>query len=1095
MQSFLLRLCVFLLMACVVAYSQTTYATITGTVTDATGAVVPNAKITAINTETNVEISTNANDAGNYVLSQLRQGTYAVRASASGFQDFVAQHVVLAARDVRRMDIGLQVGAVATAVEVTAGATLIDAETSRIADTQTTTELTQIPHNARWIWAFLVLSPNVVSGTDGYRFAGSRGNQNNWAIDGTTMTDGYGDTIGPLGNYIESFQEMSVGMANNSAEFSTIGQVSMVSKGGTNQLHGAVFDYYTTPWFRARPYLAKARTGTRMHLPGFSLSGPVTIPKLYNGRDRTFFFTSFETSRGNASTQLLNPSVPIQAWREGDFSGLKAGQVIYDPFSGQPFPGNRIPANRINPVSQKFQERFYPLPNTGNPNVYAVNNYIENKDRPWYGPTYVVGRVDHHFSSTDFIFGRITGFRTRADQWEGNLPTVGQRNQQRDVYAATASYTHIFGATLTNEVRWGLAYNHNPIEGPINGLELVRELGLTGLAPNLPDISGLLKVNWTGIGLTTPTQLNYNIPGYRNHNEEFQDTVSWLRGRHNVRAGFQAMRTIYNDLMAADALFGQVNFSSRFTGQDKANQGHPYADFLLGIPTTAQRAFAPVRADRKRWQSDFFITDDFKLHPRLTLNMGVRYERHRPWTEDKDMISLFDITRGSIVVPDGAMSRVSPLFPAGYAPIITASAAGLPERTLVRADSNNIAPRFGVAWRPFGKDTVIRAGYGIYYDLVPTEPSTTNIPYTISEMPYTNPLNNPDVIFPRVFPDTGSGPKSVALPSAINPDLRTPYSMQYNFTIQHQAWDTGLRVSYIGTNTRKGEYKYNYNSPVPDARLFVQKPRPLPQYPDIMYYTNGAGHQYNALTFEARREMVNGLYFQTSWTWARDIYDLYRGSTLENPFDRERERAVAQDIPTHRFVASTVYDLPFGRGRTFLTDINRFANLAVGGWELSGIYTMHSGQFLAPSWSGPDPVGMAYTTGSTRPVVTIRPDLLRDPNLPEDQRTRLRWFDTTAFGAPPVGRYGTSAKGVIKGPGTNVWNLGLAKSFLFGERARLRWELSATNAFNHPNWANPNTRVSSAGSVGVISGAGGTGGENIPNSGAREFRMGFRVEW
>ena len=296
-------------------------------------------------------------------LRQLREGQYSVRAKAAGFKEFVVQNVDLIARDYRRLDISMEVGAVETAVEVTAGATLIETETARIADTKTAEMLKSIPLNTRGIWAFLSLSPGVLQAGTGstIRFAGSRGNQSHWAIDGITFSDGVDETqIGPLANYIESYQEIKLDIANNTAEFGTIGQVTLISKSGTNEFHGNLFDYYVTPWFRARNPFAPARNTGVSHTPGGSAGGPVFIPKLYNGKDKTFFFFSFETGRGSPSTVLLNPTVPLAPWRTGDFSALPT--PVRDPSTGQPFPGNRIPANRLNPTSLKLQERFYPTP-------------------------------------------------------------------------------------------------------------------------------------------------------------------------------------------------------------------------------------------------------------------------------------------------------------------------------------------------------------------------------------------------------------------------------------------------------------------------------------------------------------------------------------------------------------------------------------------------------------------------------------------------------------------------------------------------------------------------------------------------------------
>jgi len=1091
-----------LLMASSISHGQTTFATITGTVADSSGAVIANAKVTATHWETNIRTAASSNEVGSYTVAQLKEGTYSVRVQAAGFKEFVVERVVITARDLRRVDAILEVGSVETAVTVSGGATLIETETARINDTKTAEILKSLPLNTRGIWAFLALAPNVLQaggGSSTIRFAGSRSNQSNWAIDGVTFSDGVSNTqIGPLANYIESFQEIKIDIANNTAEFGTIGQVTLISKSGTNALHGNVFDYYSTPWFRARNPFALTRGAGIGHTPGGSVGGPIVLPKIYDGRNKTFFFFSFETSRGSPVNQLLNPTVPLPAWREGNFSGLSGGVVIYDPQSGNPFPNNRIPANRMNAVSTKIQERFYPLPNFGATDTLISQNYRENKVRPRDPSTYWTTRIDHRISDKDSVFGRFTFQRAYNRTYEGNLPTIGRRIQQRDNRAAAIVHTHTFRPTLLNEFRWGFALNNNPVEGPINGPEMVRELGITGLAPDLPNISGIFKVNFAGVGLTGITQPDYTRPGFRNHLQEFQNHVSWFRGRHNIKTGFHLTRIEWDSLSANPNLFGNVTFSNRFSSAGRANQGHPYADFLLGIPSNASRAFPPLRVDRNRWQYDFFFADDFRVSSQLTLNLGMRYEFHAGWRENSTLTSMFDVASGKIVIEDGASGKISPLFPRNYVGIVEARELGLPGRTIIRNDRNNFAPRIGLAYRPWGNQTVFRAGYGIFFDVAPRNLNQGGIPFVLNEPTYTNPAASPDVIFPRVFPATGlAGPSTVGIPAAVNPNLKIPYSMQYNLTVEHQRWDVGFRLSYIGTNTRQGDWAYDYNSPVPDTRAFIDKPRPFPQYPGISYFTNGAGHQYHSLTAEAERQMASGLYFQGSWTWARDIGDNERGEGIENPFDRRRERAVWMDIPTHRVTTNVLYQFPVGKGKKWLSNANRWANLAVGGWEMSGIYSLYSGQFLTPFWTGPDLTGTAFTASRTAPVVTRRPDHLRDANLGSGQRTVDRWFDAAAFGAPQAGQFGTSAKGVIKGPGVNVWHLGLFKNLVFAEGwPLLRWELTATNAFNHPNWSNPATNISQLANVGVISGVGGVNGSSTGDQpGARSFRMGFRVEW
>jgi hypothetical protein len=1094
-------LATLVLLLCPALHAQTTFATLTGSVVDASGAVIPRARITARNLETNVKTTTESNAAGDYTIAQLKEGNYEVRAAAAGFNEWLARDLVLVARDERRLDIRLELGSLGTKVEVTAGATLIETETARISDSRSALTIKEIPLNSRNMYTFLALTPGLVAGSGGeVIIAGSGDNQTHWAIDGTTFDDGIQSSIGPIGNHLEWIQELHVDVANNTAEFGPLGHVTVISRSGTNQLHGSGFDYYSTPWFRARNPFALARATGVSHLYGFSVGGPVYFPKIYNGKNKTFFYTSLERNTGSQVTQLVNPTVPLPAWRDGDFSGLTGGVLIYDPQNNQPFPGNKIPSSRINPVSQQIQTMLYPLPNFGSSTVLQNQNFRANLTRVFDPSTNWTTRGDHHFSPKDSIFGRFTYERLYNRPYEDNLPTIGLQIQRRDDRAASFSYTHIFRPTVLNEFRWGFVLNNNPVQGPINGPAFVKQLGLVGLAPSLPDISGMLQVNWTGIGLQPLNQPNYNVPGSRDHLEEFTDNVSWFHGRHNAKFGATLTFVEFDNRAASANLFGAVTFSNRFSSGGIASQGNPYADFLLGIPTTAARAFPPLGQFANHWFYDFFALDDFKISSKLTLNIGVRYELHPPWHENSNRLSLFDIGLGKIVIPDAAMSQVSSLLPANYVGVVSASAAGLPQ-SLVSTDKNNFAPRIGLAYRPWGTRTVFRAGFGVFYDIAPREPAAAGVPYAIDEPAFTNPDTNPTVIFPRVFPATGTGgPTTVALPASINPNLRFPYTLQYNFTIEHQRWNTGFRASYIGTGTREGEWVYNINSPVPDTTAYVNKPRPYPNYPAILFRTNGAGQQYNGLILAAQRPMARGFYFQASWTWARDIYDVGRtdNAGIENPFDRKREKAVAPLTPTSRFTANWLYQIPFGKGRHWLANAPRVVNLLAGGWNVSSVFSTFSGNFLTPMWTGPDPTGTAFTTSATPPVVSIRPDEQGNPNLPGGQRSVNQWFNVAAFGPPQAGHFGTSAKDVIKGPGASVLDAGVYKEIRFREAGPLlRWEFTATNVLNHPNWSNPvSTDITQKGAVGVINGVGGVAGASVGDQpGPRALRMGLRVEW
>ncbi|MBM3810807.1 MAG: TonB-dependent receptor [Acidimicrobiia bacterium] len=1076
------NLAALLLLASLPAAAQTTFATITGTVTDSTGAAIAGASIIATHAASNYRYTAQSNDAGAYTVPQLREGEYTVRVTTAGFKEFVIQNLQLIALDVRRIDVRLEVGAVETKIEVSAGATLIETETARISDSKNSRQLNTLPLNTRSLWNFVGLSPGVVqagAGSSTRRFAGSRANQSDASIDGITTSNQFdGTQISPLVSQIESFEEFRVDLANNTAEFGGIGQVTIVSKGGANDVHGSAFDYYATPFFRARNTFAAQRgTGVR-HNPGASVGGPIFVPNLYNGRNRSFFFFSFETTRGSQVLSNRNATVPLAPWREGDFSREAA---IRDPFANNaPFAGGRIPASRINPVSQKIQQRFYPLPNFGDTSVIRANNHRIQNQRPFDPNTYWTTRLDHRFTEKHFVFGRYTWNRSHSRDFDSPLPAIGRRWQTRDTRAINLSYTATLRSNLINEFRYGYAWNDNPRNGPLMGLEIVKELGLTGLSPDLPDVNGVFQVSFAQLGITGISQTQWRHPGFLNFAQQFQEHLSWFRGRHNFKAGVIAGRTLFQDWQMPSNLFGNASFSNRFTN-------HPYADFLLGVPTTSSRAAANLFLDRLRWNWDFFVTDEWKVRSNLTFNLGLRYEFHPSWREASGQQAAFDVTSGKVVVPDGSLNKVSPLLPRGYVDVVEASTLGYHPTKLISNEYNNFAPRIGIAWRPFGDRTVFRTGFGIFYDIVPRSVSAGSAPFVINEPNFTNPQPVPTVILPVVFPTSVAGPTSITLPSAVRRDLRNPYSMQYNFTIEHQRWDTGFRISYIGTNTRQGEFNYNINQPLPDNRLFVDKARAFPRYPNINYLSNGAGHQYNSLTLEAERKWANGLAYQVSWVWARDIGDLERGEAPENAYDRQRERSVWLDIPTHRVTGNLIYEFPFGKNSTGLK------RTLLRGWEWNSVYSFFSGEFLTPQWTGADPTGTAFTNNRTPAQVTIRPNHLRDANIPVSQRTTGAWFDIAAFAAPAPGFYGTSAKGVIKGPGSKVVNVGLAKTFSVSEHLRLRWEMTATNFFNTPNYNNPGTNIVSVASAGAITGAGGE--QDLDAGGPRNFRMGIRVEW
>ena len=402
--------------------AQSTYSAITGTVTDPTGAVVPGVTVTAVNTATNISTSTEANAAGVYTVAQLMPGTYTLRATLAGFREFRADQLVLEARTYRRLDITMQVGNLTEKVEVTAGISAIETERAKIGDTRQREELLTLPLRASGSTAFLSLTPGVkkLTGSSLATFDGSKAWEGSYSIDGTSYSNASQSGWEPVSNSLEMFAEIKVEHANNSAEFNTLGQVTVVTRSGANQPHGAVFDNYGAPAFRASNPFSRTKGIMVNHRYGASFGGPIWIPKVYDGRNRTFFFINTEMQTQNTNSTTLRPTVAPEPWRRGDFS--RFGTPLRDPQGTTPFPGAIIPAARLSAVSRRVQETWFPLPNMGDPNVLSQNNYQSTMSWPYRAPQMFGVRLDQRIGDKDSLFARLSYTGLHQNAWESSLP-------------------------------------------------------------------------------------------------------------------------------------------------------------------------------------------------------------------------------------------------------------------------------------------------------------------------------------------------------------------------------------------------------------------------------------------------------------------------------------------------------------------------------------------------------------------------------------------------------------------------------------------------------------------------------------------------
>ncbi|MCI0723789.1 MAG: TonB-dependent receptor, partial [Acidobacteria bacterium] len=905
-----------LVLATGLANGQSTFGTILGSLKDPADAVIVGAKVTVTNEGTNIKKETASNALGNYEVTHLNPGLYTVAVEAAGFRRHINQHINLETSQILRIDAQLAVGEVTESITVSAEAPAVESETGTISGLQTGRQLRELPMNfvrsdgfSGGIYRLVSMTPGAIryEGTGSNSIAGARSHQVSWLGDGVNLGDQGGNNISSSNPSLESIQEMKVTMVNNSAEYGNVATVTVTTKSGTNQLHGSGFYQYTTGSLNARNFF---QSGVPFRVyNGFAgtMGGPVMLPG-YDGRNKTFFFGAFE---GNTNHQRLlsNLNVPSAALRRGDFSQVFTGAgnliVIRDPANGQPFLGNIVPDSRLSPVSRKIQDRFYPLPNFGDQTL-LFQNYRETYPQGIFYRQYD-GRIDHQINDKNSLFGRLSVRDLPVPICNPCVPAIPLADQLRRVRNFSLSYTSVISPKVLNEFRGGFSWHENKVTDTIRGLPLVNELGITGLT-STGDNPGMPAVNITGfLPLGRPT----GTSSQRDQVYDFTDNVTITTERHTLKAGVNFKENLRSLLSIPNAMFGDFSFTGAFTG-------HAYADFLLGIPQTSTRSTEPQRTYGRNQAYAVYIQDDFKAHPNLTLNFGLRYELITPFADKFDRMFNFDTRTGNLVVPTQTVLQrdVNPIFPSSIR-IVTADQAGFPGRGLRNSDGNNLAPRFGFAWRPFGHArSVVRGGIGIYH--TPLFSSTFSTlsgggPFSTTET-FTNSIVSgvPLFQFPNPFQAVGAfGTVSVA---GVEPNLFSPYAMQWNLTVEQEYASVGFRASYIATRSVNLLYRRNINQPIASVAPFNNNRRPYPQLGNIPFVSNGTNTMYHALQLEAERKFSGGLFFTAGWTWAKQLGHGIDGGELgaqiENTYDRRREYGDDLWLSRHRFVASYLWELP-----------------------------------------------------------------------------------------------------------------------------------------------------------------------------------------
>jgi len=1053
------------------AWGQQGLSTLRGTVTDKTGAIVVGVAMSAREVSTNITERTVMSDAeGNYEMPGLKAGTYQVTASMSGFKTSVFDDVRLQSSQVKRVDVVLEVGEVTTEVNVSAAATAIQTEQATIgADFNAAKRYGDlpVPGNAfSGTYAVLAILPDVQREPGDWgspRFAGQGGSQVHMGQDGIKE-----ETLNSQTVNMEAVQELKAVYVNNSAEYARVGFFDTITKSGGNDYHGQVSYYHRNSALAARNFFEDQKTQVLYHTFNGSASGPII-------KNKTFFYALWNGERVPGHAFYLS-SVPTERMRSGDFSellSLDTPLVIKDPLTGQPFSDNLIPQGRLNSVGVKAQDAFFPLPNRGGlvSNLGWEHPYPDDQ----FHADVLSVRIDHKVTEKNSLYGRIQAYLPRY-VLAGNYPTTNW-TRLRQSHSWIITDTHVFSPTLLNSFTFGGnrdgIKDNEEVDGfqPISGSAVVDQLGLQGVnQPGVQRPGGSPVFKISGYD-----DIDVQPGGFliSNRNFTFADSVTWAIGKHVVKFGGEQRTYSDYDERVPNENFGSFEFNGAFSG-------NAYADFLLGLPLSSTRLNPLVNRKRTQKEIGLFITDTFKVTPKLTMDVGLRWDRFSSTTYDDGLMYNWDPATGNIIVPQSALEKVSPFYPTS---INVVNGDPVPS-----TDSRNFVPRIGAAYRVNDK-TVVRGGYGIFNEFLGQLWRVQGGgPFAVTET-YFNSISNgvPFLQMPNPFPSSGVSP-DVPSQTASGFPLRTKNGKihQFNVTVERQVGDMGFRLSYIGSRSRGMNYgdadsslPLEINKPEPSLIPFSDDRRPYPQFVSAIFPRSDGRSNYDSLSFNAQRR-VGWVAFDAHWTWAHGMSDFLN---LDNPY---ATRFWNRDfLAKHRVVLNTVLELPFGRGRRFMTNAPGAIDHILGGWRVIWVAYMQTGQFFSPTFSDADPSNTNTFGGF--------PDRICNGNLPSDQRTVERWFDVACFANPPAGRFGNSGANILEGPGLHAHNVTFGKRFRLTEKLQFDYTALIGNIFNHPNFLFPASDISVPGGAGVISETHGLySGER---AGQRMIEMRLRLEF
>jgi hypothetical protein len=1045
--------------------AQQYYGSLTGTVADPSGARLPGVTVVLTNLNKGTQLTVTTNEAGIYRADNLVPDPYRIEAQVTGFKKVSREPLLVETNRTLTVDITLEIGNLTETVAVTDAPPILETESGKTTATLDGDMVKKLPLDlgarADFRTALFRLPNSAFGGGGRMMINGARTVEVAFDEDGVpNRSPGGGGMLHESAINVESIQSWKYTLVNANAESRAPAQVSLLSRSGSNKLHGALYWDTHHSVFDANSHNAprgSRKPFARDNYEGLNMSGPVVIPKLYDGRNRSFFMFTVELLQKPTHGGSFVTS-PTQAMRLGDFSDLRtaAGALIpiRDPLTGQPFPDNKIPASRLYAGAKPYLDKFYPIPN-------IVTSVLNNNAFGEYNETNLISRrvdvrYDHVVGKSNTFFFRLFRYNDPEGRYFKFFGS-GKNLSLFNFHTYQFNDTHTFSPHLLNEFRVAMSDIVNTQRVGEEAKPVIDLLRVTGIPEILyaGGITGLPVVSISGIQAISQFS---HLRSYSRLYDIF-DNITYNRNRHSMKFGVNFRRD--SDFNETWDKPGSFNFSGFFTGVG-------VADFMLGLPINSVRAYPRAAlgpTQRKSWYASWYAQDDLKVSPRLTLNFGLRWDAYLPGQETHGLYYNFDPKTGNLVVPtQEAISKIVPTFPTAVK-VVTAEQAGFPSR-LRNTDLNNFSPRLGLAWRPFGEKTVIRTAYGIYTDGLSLGHIPTGGPWGGTEM-FTNRLDNgvPLWQFPAAFPSgvVGQRPGTVGV-NGFDRDLKNPYVQQWNLTVERQIGEMAVRAQYIGT---KGTHLYWYrdlNLPEPSTIPFSDSRRPFPQYGAISVRTNGGNSTYHAMTLAAERRMRNGFTFNSYFTWSRLLTDSYETGSENNgldfgaaqwipTFQRSRWKGNENHNPKFRWTTIWYADLPFGRGRRLGANWNRAMDLVAGGWTTTGIFNYQTGWWVSPFYlGGTDPAGIGINSGSLDRIA----DGVRSN---QGLQPRDYFLDPAAFVLPAnnIGRFGTAGQHFMQEPSWWTFDFGIQKTFPITERVRFEFLCKVKNLFNHGFWGRQST--------------------------------------